>query len=241
MEVLRKRRAGTREVSMALGEQRMAVKRRCPVPDCKGHVDTYSRYCNDHAMRLKRHGHPTVDLTMRTRKDYDNAVQVGRWLRKALTENDSDARAWLRIEGRLEQLGKDHRLKYDIPTLYRRRSHFRNEFKARCVISRKLEIKPAEELIAGYLGHVAVVLLENELLVNTKQLSLMLNKAGGRVISWRGRYSAMEEGSGKMFTWRPSPGVQTKIGEVVFELIAGEFSKKWFKEAEIKLVTRGYV
>lgn len=143
----------------------------------------------------------------------------------------------MRIESDLMRLAEDHSLKHPIPVIARRNAGWRNEYKAMCAISKRLEKIDAEEMIAAYLGLASVILIENEVMVNTKQLELMLNKAGGRAATRFGQWLAQDPHSGKMYRWKPSHGTYTWIGKVIHRAISKEFGGKWYKEAEVKLVT----
>lgn len=222
-----------------IGSRRQVQERRkCPVPECQSLPRWYSRYCNKHADKLRRYGHPTLNLKIRSKEDYANCLKVGRWLRDALTGNDMDRRAWLRIEGSLTRLARDHYLKHPIPVIARRNDTWRNDYKALCAISKRLEKISAEEMIAAYLGMASVIITENEILVTSKQLELMLNKAGGRAATRFGSWTAKEPLSERTYRWKPSGGTYTQIGKVIHEVISREFGAKWYKEADVKLATR---
>ena len=227
-----------REAAKKIGKERQEQERRkCPVPGCKNVPRWYSRYCNGHADKLRRYGHPTLNLKIRSKVDYANCLKVGRWLRERLTADDSDSRAWMRIEADLMRLARDHSLKHPIPVIARRSGSWRNEYKAMCVISKRLEKITAEEMIAAYLGLASVILVENEVLVNSKQLELMIDKAGGRAATRFGQWQAKDPHSEKLYRWKPSHGTYTQIGKVIRGAISREFGRKWYKEAEVILVT----
>ncbi len=62
---------------------------------------------------------------------------------------------------------KDHSLKHPIPVIARRNAGWRNEYKAMCAISKRLEKTSAEEMIAAYLGfrrHKQLVMGVNQLI-----------------------------------------------------------------------------
>ena len=232
-------RASAKQTSTAIGKERQAQSaRKCPVDGCVRLPKYFSRYCAHHADKLRRNGHPTLKITTKTNEDYANCLKVGRWLRVAMTETDSDLRAWRRIEDTLARLGRDHRLTHSIPTLARRDKSWKNVFKAKCCLSKRLEQIDAEEVLAAYLGLAAVVIKENDVAVNAKQFELFINKSGGKAVSRYMKTEAFDPNTESLYQWKPSSGVITQIGKLVFDGIAREFGQRWWKEAEVVLVTR---
>ena len=232
----RKLRATAKATSTAIGKQRQAEKnRKCPVEGCK-HVPKYfSRYCNHHAYRLRRTGHPTLNLKIRSLEDYGNCLRLGRWLRHHLSTDDADKRAWTRIEAGLIILAHKNLIDHPIPVLSRRQKSWNNEFMALCVLSRQLKRKPVEEVVAGYLGMTALILEGNELLLTAKQLELCFNKAGARAITRFGKWYAIDGQGGKTYKYNPTSGTMTRIGEIIHKAISKEYGSKWYKLAEEKI------
>ena len=229
-------RASAKQASIKIGKERQAEKdRKCPVPNCKHEPPKYfSRYCTYHAYKLRRNGHPTLNLNIRSPEDYANCVKLGRWLRAQLTADDADRRAWGRIEDSLIMLGRKQEIDFPMPIIAKRRKNWTLEFTALVVLSRQLKVKPVEEILAGYLGMVVLILEGNELLLTSKQLELCLCKAGARSITRFGQWKVLDE-DGKTYRYHPSAGCMSKIGAVVFKAIAHEFSMKWYKLAEEKI------
>ena len=228
-------RASAKQASIAIGKRRQEEpNRKCPVPNCKHVPKWFSRYCNHHAYKLRRNGHPTLNLNIRSAVDYANCLKLGRWLRAKLTTDDADRRAWDRIETSLIMLGRKQLIDHPIPIIAKRRKNWTLEFTALVVLSKQLKKKPVEEILAGYLGMVAMILDGNELLLTAKQLELCLCKAGARSITRFGKWQVSDE-DGKMYRYHPSAGCMTRIGAVVFKAIGHEFSMKWYKLAEEKI------
>ncbi|MEL7279099.1 MAG: hypothetical protein AAFY35_04215 [Pseudomonadota bacterium] len=236
-------RAIARHHSMKGGEKRMAQEdRRCPVKGCKEKPLKYSRYCAYHARRLKEQGHPTLDLRVGPMDRYGSCLKLGRWVREAMSRDDqwqddpSSRAAWLRIEQALEAFGKDHSLKHPIPVLAQKEGQWRTSYKAKCALSRQLERKSPEEVLAAYLGLVSVVIVNNDLLVTSAQLKTMMNKAGARAALRQVRLTGVDPHSGRKHKWKPSPGTYTKAGKLIFDLISKELSANWFKQVELKII-----
>lgn len=219
-------------------ERRAQPRRRCPVDGCPKEPRYYSRYCANHADRLRRNGHPTLRLSTKTQRDYAECLKIGRWLRQAMTKDEADQRAWARVEGALNRFGRDPRFKHGIPTLARRDKSWRNEFKAKCYLSRRLEQIDTEEVLAAFLGLSSVVIEGNDVPVGAKQFEHFIQKSGGKAVTRYMRTTALDPESEKVFRWKPSTGVITKLGKVIFDEIAKEFGARWWKEAEVALVTR---
>lgn len=222
-----------------IGSQRQAQpRRRCPVDGCLNEPKYYSRYCSRHADRLRRNGHPTLRLSTKTQQEYADCLKIGRWVRRALTQGEADKRAWLRVETALERLGRDTRYSHGIPTLSRRDKSWRNEFKAKCCLSRRLLQIGAEEVLAAFLGLSSVVIENNDVAVGSKRFEHFLHKSGGKAVTRYMRTTALDPDADRVYRWKPSTGVITKVGKVVFDEIAKEFGARWWKEAEVLLVKR---
>lgn len=235
----RRLKASAKRTSTQIGKKRQAQQmRHCPVEGCTKPPKYYSRYCAYHADRLRRNGHPTLKVSTKIREDYANCLQVGRWVRHALSKDDADSRAWMRIEDALAQIGRDHSLKYGIPTLARRDGSWRNAFKAKCVLSKRLEQISPEEVLSAFLGLAAVVIEGNDVMVSAKQFEHMIQKSGGKAITRYMRTQAVDPASERLYRWKPSTGTITQVGKLVFDEIAREFGVRWWKEAEVALVTR---
>ena len=235
----RRLKASAKRTSNQIGKQRQAQKmRRCPVAGCTTPPKYYSRYCGYHADRLRRNGHPTLTISTKTKKDYANCLKVGRWLRHAMTKDDADMRAWMRIEDALSRMGRDHSLKHGIPTLARRDGSWRNAFKAKCVLSKRLEQISPEEVLSAFLGLAAVVIEGNDVMVTAKQFEHMIQKSGGKAVTRYMRKQAIDHFSERLYQWKPSTGTITQVGKLVFDAIAKEFGARWWKDAEVALVTK---
>ena len=149
-----------------------------------------------------------------------------------------DRRAWMRIEEALERMGRDHRLKHGIPTIARREGTWRNQFKAQCLLSRRLETMPAEEIIASFLGMVVLILSENTVPVSAVQMEYFLHKAGGRTAVRYKRVQATDPETGKLYRWKPSDGTLTCVGKIIHGYIQHEQGKRWWKDAEVVIATK---
>ena len=236
----RRMEAAAKLSAKRLGDQRAAQpRRRCPVEGCPDQPRYYSRYCARHADRLRRNGHPTVSLSTKTKEDYAACLKVGRWLRQALSKDEADKRAWTRIEEALTRISHNRNFQYDIPSLARRDKSWRNDFKAKCCLSKRIEQIGTEEVLAAFLGLASLVIAQNDVAVSAKQFEHFIHKSGGKAISRYMRTTAIDPGSEKLYRWKPSTGVITKIGKLVFDAIANEFGVRWWKEAEVVLITKG--
>lgn len=244
----RRFRADRIKPTMEIGQSRVDdVKRKCPVQGCDRKPKSYSRYCKRHADRLRANGHPTLDVRVQRTDDYEKVLRIGRWVRKELTKGDSDDRAWRAVERELVKLGGDPLLKHDVPTVVRREKHWRNQFKAGIVLQRRFlpaiatggDTKViAEEIIAAYLGMAAVILKDNDVLVNRRQLMMFFNKAGARAITRHMRFvGADEHAPDKVYRWRPSAGTTTAVGAIVNERISYQFGKMWWKRVDLAVAT----
>ena len=177
-------------------------------------------------------------MSTKTRENYANCLKVGRWVRQALTKDDADRRAWMRIEDNLARMGFDHGLKHGIPTLARRDKSWRNAFKAKCCLSKRLEQIGAEEVLAAFLGLSAVVIRENDLAVSAKQFEHFIHKSGGKAVSRYMRTQDVDPSSGRLYQWKPSSGTITQMGKLISRAIAKEHGQRWWKDAEVVLVTK---
>jgi len=221
--------------AMEVGQQRQTdTLRKCPVNGCKKRPKSYSRYCKTHADRLRSNGHPTLDVRVQSTEQYEQVLKIGRWVRHKLTGDKSDERAWLRVEAALRKIGQNQTFAYDIPTVVRREQHWRNAFKAAIVLHRRMAtgVDP-EEIIAAYLGMAAVVLKDNEVLVNRRQMKFFLDKTGARAIMRHMRFAeADEHAPDKVYRWRPRPGTVTAVGAIMNERISYQFGKLWWKRVD---------
>ncbi len=235
----RRLKASAKRSSNQIGKQRLAQKmRRCPVEGCSKPPKYYSRYCGYHAERLRRNGHPTLTITTKTKKDYANCLKIGSWMRNALTKDEADIRAWMRIEEALSRMGRDHCLKHGIPTLARRDGSWRNAFKAKCVLSKRLEQISPKEVLSAFLGLSTVVIEGNDVMVTAKQFEHMIQKSGGKAVTRYMKTQAADPSSGRLYQWKPTPGTITQVGKLIFNAIANEFGARWWKDAEVALVTK---
>jgi len=220
--------------SKANGDKRLAdTTRICAVDGCGKRPDGYSRYCSQHKYKLRDQGHPTLDLSIKTQKQYQAAIKIGEWMRWALTNSPEDRRAWMRVEDAIERIKLDRRLHLDKITMARRDKHFTNMFKAKVVIAAKLDKVDARHILAGYLGMAATIFALNEVSMNTKQLLHCTHKAGGRIVTRYARTVTRDE-CGKTYKWKPSYGVLTRIGEFIEGEIAREFGSGWWRDAQSK-------
>jgi hypothetical protein len=246
----RRIRGDAQQRAKAIGQQRQADQRRkCPVQGCEKKPKAYSRYCKRHADRLRSNGHPTLDVRVQSGEQYEKVLKIGRWVRHALTETDSDRLAWEGVERGLMRIGSDPKLMHDIPTVVRREKHWRNQFKAGIVLQRRFLPAVAtggdpkviaEEIIAAYLGMAAVILKDNDVLVNRRQLMMFFNKAGARAITRHMRFvGADEHAPDKVYRWRPSAGTTTAVGAIVNEQVSYQFGKMWWKRVDLAVATLG--
>jgi hypothetical protein len=240
-------RGSTKAPSTAKGKERQAdPRRRCPVGDCKKKPRYWSRYCKTHADRLRANGHPTVNVRTKCNEEYERVLKVGRWVRTEMIKWDSDPRsaerAFERIEAGLDKLGNDHLLKHDAATLVRRNQHWNNRYKGNVILSKRLETIIPEEVLAAYLGIAAVILAENEVMVNRRQLMFFFNKAGAKAVMRYMRFAGPDESDPdveqrKTYRWRPNSGAITMVGAALNARIAGEFGRYWWKMVDEAVAT----
>ena len=238
-DMYRKTSAASREWSLNYAAERMAQpNRKCPVPECTGVPKSYSRYCQYHNRRLKENGHPVLHLPVNTRPSYEKALKVGRWVREASSRDDeSNRRAWMRVEEDISRIATDPKYSYGIPVLAIRDKHWKNAFKARCLMARKLNLgTPAEELLAAFLGYAATILIGNEVNMKTRQIKHCFHKAGGRAIARYLKGVARDPVSYRVYRWNPGFGVLTETGRIIDDAISAEFGAMWFKDIEVKLI-----
>lgn len=229
-----------RERLMLQGEERMGS--RCFCGELSPH---YSTYCKSHAFRNKRWGHPEVRLLINTRVLRDNTKLLGREVMEFIAPDATlEDPCWDRIAGRIEAISKDPAFRFDIPTLVRRQSSWRQPFIAAGLIgmhsrdlTRRFNYTPEENargFLESHLGMAARFLHASSVgdgpLLTARQIVFGLNKNAGRAIICGVRTKTKDpHDPEKVWKYRVRPGVITAVGRIMSELISREFGTRYWK------------
>lgn len=217
-----------------IGAERMAGSPRCY---CGQPAPYYSAYCKNHAIWVKRWGHPELRLKINTRASQDVTRLLGREVMQFMTTADP---AWNRIAMRIETIAKNPAFRFDIPTLCRRQRSWRQPFIAAGLIgmqSRYLVSRwghDPREVATGFLeshiGMAARFFHGNELFLTSRQMIFGVNKNGGRAVICNVPIRAKDEyDPEKIWHYKKREGVITAVGKIVSEEISKEFGGKWWR------------
>lgn len=218
----------------ALGEERISERPRCY---CGQAAPYFSRYCKEHAFQNKRWGHPELRLKINTRASQDDTRLLGREVMEFMATADP---AWERIVMRIEAIARDPAFRFDIPTLVRRQSSWRQPFIAAGLLgmqARNLNNRwgySYQEISRGFIeshiGMAARFFHGNELFLTARQVVFGINKNGGRAVVCDVPIRAKDEyDPEKVWHYRKREGVITAVGKIVSEEISKEFGNKWWR------------